>query len=82
MSFAKNTFRKWWSSLTAAQKREVARRCKTTVNYLQQIAGGHRTLSVEMAQRVGDVALPDAPECGEVHPTCAKCNWYLAERGG
>ena len=90
MAFVKNTFRDWWRSLSAEQKRLVARRCKTTVNYFDQIACGARALTVEMAAKVervsnmlgGALVWPAVPVTrGDIHGTCARCPHFIGHVG-
>jgi transcriptional regulator with XRE-family HTH domain len=48
----KTKFLKYYSTLTASQKRELASRAKTSVVYLSQIANGHRKAGAALISRL------------------------------
>jgi len=52
-------FRDYWSGLSAAEKQALAEACITTVNYLTQVACGHRqaspALSLALHEQTGRV---------------------------
>lgn len=45
-------FQTYWRSLDADQKRKYARRAKTSVGYLQLVAGGHRMAGPDLGKRL------------------------------
>lgn len=52
MSTPRKVMRKWLNAATAIQKRQVAEAAGTSVPHLQHIAGGRRTVSAELGQRL------------------------------
>lgn len=51
-----NTLRAWMRAATTAQLDELAKRAKTSRNYLHQLAGGHRTAGAEIAGRIEEAS--------------------------
>lgn len=83
MKKVKIAFQRWWRKLSTAQKREIAKRAKTVPNYLDQIACGTRSLTVEMAGRIEHASESVSPIArGEAHPACAECPYWKAARRG
>ena len=48
----KTTFYKHWKSLASVDKRVLAKKSKTSVDYLSQIANGHRNAGASMIERL------------------------------
>lgn len=76
-------FARYWRSLSAAHKSELAEKCVTTVNYLAQIACGSRPMTVPMGQRVENAiwsmkhqeSLP-RPLLGDLCAVCRGCAYF------
>lgn len=75
-----------WSRANSKERERLAKLAGTGRNYLDQVAGGHRTFSVEMAGKVeramkqmslsGSSAWMPPLTRGELHEVCKACNYY------
>lgn len=75
----------WLASANAADKAWLARKAKTSLAYLRQIASGHRIASADIAGRIEDATTAKAQTCslpvirrGELAPACRECPYYKA----
>ena len=46
------TFTDYWAGLDAGQKRDLARRARTSYVYLSQLANGHRRPSAKLCRKL------------------------------
>ena len=73
--------REWMRRASKKQQLELAKRAKTTQNYLYQIASGHRTASADAAGRIEVASRKVGDKLGELPPinradlcpACASC---------
>ncbi|MEE9356589.1 MAG: hypothetical protein V3U75_13445 [Methylococcaceae bacterium] len=77
----------WIQAASKLQKKHLARDSETTTGYINQIANGHSTPSVELTTRIVAAANtirrndPDGylPEVrrGDLNKTCRGCHFYI-----
>lgn len=78
----------WLDTATAAQRRDLASRARTTVNNLFQIAGGHRGASAEMAIKLErannrlSAILPRLRREDLAPASCGRCDFAKRCRDG
>lgn len=49
-------FARYWKVLSVEQKKQLAKRAKTTEPYLRQLANGYGVMSVELAAKIEDAS--------------------------
>ncbi len=54
-------FKPYWRALEAEQRRDFAKRCETSVGYLELVATGHRKMSGDLALLVERESGGDVP---------------------
>lgn len=57
----------YWEELSPDEKKELAKRCDTSVAYLSQVFHGHRKAGWRFAQRLS-AETKGAVTCGELRP--------------
>lgn len=80
--------KQWLAQATAAEKEWLAKKTKTSLAYLRQIASGHRIASADIAGRIEDATefkATSSATCnlpvirrGELAPACRNCPYYKA----
>lgn len=75
--------KKWLEKATPAERDWLAKKAKTSVAYLRQLASGHRTASAKTAgdietateEKARTTKLPLVPR-GDLSPACKTCPYY------
>ena len=74
-----NALKRWMQTATAAEKKQLAARAKTTIGTLYQIAGSYRTggkaqVDADLAGRIAK-ASKGAIRREELSTACARCEY-------
>lgn len=68
---------RWLAKATPEQIRQLTKRAKTSVKYLQHLTAGRRTAKAEMAVRIAAASGEEITQ-GSVCADCRSCRYYKA----